>query len=234
MSQNNTSRPADKNHFRQALLTSSEGHLLLVGISLAASYLAWLGVELLLRPEDFQSYIGITATEIVFGRVASMAFGYSLGLGHVPVILLCIIVETILVLLFYPLFVLIWRQLLVIKWLHKLSDRTRRTAEAHKVFVERYGIIGLFFFVWLPFWMTGPVVGCMIGYLLGLRAWVNIITVLLGTYAAIAGWAFFLHRFQERLSAFGSYAGLILMTLLITVGGIYLLRHAMGNRMGNN
>lgn len=197
---------------------------MLGGISLALSYLVWLGGELLLRPQAFQGYLGITATEIVFGRVASMAFGYSLGLGHVPVILLCMVVETILVLLFYPLFVLIWRQLLVIKWLKRLSDRTHRAAEAHKDFVARYGILGLFFFVWLPFWMTGPVVGCMIGYLLGLRAWVNIPTVLLGTYAAIAGWAFFLHRFHDRLAAFSSYAGIILVAMLIAAGAVVLFK----------
>ncbi|MHC4551425.1 MAG: small multi-drug export protein [Planctomycetota bacterium] len=224
-----SSNSLEKNHFRQTLLSSSEGHLLLVGMSLAVSYLIWLGVQLMLRPENFQGYVGMTATEAVFGRVASMAFGYSQGFGHIRVILVCMAVETVLVLLFYPLFVLIWRQLLVIKWLHNMSDRTRRAAEAHKDFVGRYGIIGLFFFVWLPFWMTGPVVGCMIGYLLGLRAWINITTVLLGTYAAIAGWAFFLHRFQANLAAFGSYTGLILMVLLIAVGGICLLKRNMNN-----
>lgn len=215
----------EKNHFRLAVLSSSEGHLLLVGITLALCYLVWLGVELLLWPGDFQGYVGMTATEIVFGRVACMAFGYSLGFGHFTVIFLCMAVETILVLVFYPLLVFTWRQLLVVKWLKHLSDRTRAVAESRADWVERYGIVGLFLFVWLPFWMTGPVVGCMIGYLLGLRVWVNIVTVLIGTYAAIAGWAFFLHHVHGRFASYSSYTAMVLMGLLIAVVAGKLLKH---------
>ncbi len=216
--------------FRATVLSSSEGHVLLVGLTMALGYLIWLGMELLLSPEDFQGLLGMTATEVVFGRVACMAFGYSLGLGHLPVILLCMAVETILVFIFYPLFVFIWRQLLVIQWLKRLSDRTRKAAESKKGWVQRYGIAGLFFFVWLPFWMTGPVVGCMIGYLLGLRVWVNITTVLIGTYAAIVGWAFFLHHVHSELAAYSSYTILILTVLLIAVIAVGLIRFVIRRR----
>ena len=207
----------EHNDLRTTLLTSSEGRLLIVGLSMAIVYFVWLGYELVFSPADFQGLIGMTATEIVFGRVACLAFGYSLEMGHGTVIFLCMVIETILVLVFYPLFALIWRQLLVVRWLKRLSDRTRKHAEQHKDLVERYGIVGLFLFVWVPFWMTGPVVGCMIGYLLGLRIWVNITTVLIGTYAAILGWAFFLRHMHEKFASYSSYAAMVLMGLLIAV-----------------
>ena len=206
-----------RNQLKVTLLTSSEGRLLLLGVALAFIYTTWLGIKLLYSPEESQVLIGMTATDIMFGRAAAMAFGFSLELEPITVIPICIIIETILVLIFYPLFVFSWRHLLVIKRLKNIFERIHKAAEAHKDKVQRYGIIGLFVFVWFPFWMTGPVVGCVIGFLLGLRVWLNITVVLAGTYAAIFGWAFFLRQFHDRVASYSSYATMILMVLLVII-----------------
>ena len=218
-----TEQPASKfsseqrNQLKVTLLGSSEGRLLLLGVALAFAYTFWLGVKLLLSPEDSQVLIGMTATHVLFGRAAGMAFGYSLALGHSAVIPVCMIVETIMVLIFYPLFVFSWRHLLVVNWLKNIFERTRKVAEARKGMVRRYGIIGLFVFVWFPFWMTGPMVGCAIGFLLGLRVWLNMAVVLGGTYVAIFGWAFFLRQFHDRVASYSSYAAMVLMALLVII-----------------
>ena len=206
-----------KNQLKETLLTSPEGRILILGVALAFLYTLWLVFKFINSPEEAQILIGMTATDIMFGRAAAMTFGYSLFLGHTLVIKVCIIVETILVLIFYPIFVFSWQHLLVIKWLRNTFDRIHRVAETHKDKVQRYGIIGLFAFVWFPFWMTGPVVGCVIGFLLGLKARFNIPVVLTGTYVAILGWAFFLRRFHERVAAYGSYAGMVIFAILIVV-----------------
>jgi uncharacterized membrane protein len=207
-----------------SLTASSEGLLLLVGVTLAFIFTLWLGIKLLLSPEESQVLIGMTATEIMFGRAAGMAFGYSLGLGHSTVIPICMIIETTLVLIFYPLFVFSWRHLLVIKWLKNTFERIHKAAEVHKNKIQRYGIIGLFIFVWFPFWMTGPVVGCVIGFMIGLKIRLNMTIVLAGTYAAILGWAFFLKRFHDRVASYSSYAAMVLMGLLVI---IIILGHLM-------
>jgi len=206
-----------RNQLKVTLLASSEGRLLLIGVTLAFLYTFWLGIKLLLSPDESQVLIGITATELMFGRAAAMAFGYTLGLGHSTVIPICIIIETVLVLIFYPLFVFSWRRLLVLHWLKNIFERTQRTAEIHKEKVQKYGLIGLFFFVWFPFWMTGPVVGSVIGFLLGLRVWLNIAVVLAGTYVAIIGWAFLLHQFHQQVASYSSYAAMVIMALLIFI-----------------
>lgn len=199
------------------LAASSEGCLLLMGAALALGYTVWLGFKLLTSPEDSQVLIGITATEIMFGRAASMAFGYSLGLGHGTVIPICAVIETVFVLIFYPLFVFSWRRLLAIRWLKKVFERSLKAAETHKDWVQKYGLIGLFVFVWLPFWMTGPVIGCVIGFLLGLRVWVNMAVVLSGTYAAILGWAVFLRHLHGRAASYSSFGALVFTALLVLV-----------------
>ena len=138
------------------------------------------------------------------------------------------LLETILVLVFYPLFVFIWQQLLVIRWLKRLSEHTYKAAERHKDKVRKYGIIGLFMFVWLPFWMTGPVVGCMIGYLLGMRIWVNLVTVLTGTYIAILGWAYLLHNLHQHTLSYSSYAIVIIAALAAATVLTWTLRQRFG------
>ncbi len=202
---------------RGTLLNSPEGRVLLLGVALAFAYILWLGVKLLVSPDEFQVLTGMTAMDVMFGRAAAMAFGYQLELGHAKVIPVCMIVETILVLIVYPLFVFSWQHLLVVKGLKKVFDRIRRSAEAHKGKVQKYGIIGLFAFVWFPFWMTGPVVGCVIGFLLGLRAWINMTVVLAGTYLAILAWGLFLSRFRDTVASYSSQAAMVLMILLIVI-----------------
>jgi uncharacterized membrane protein len=171
----------------------------------------------LTSPEDSQVLVGMTATQIMFGRALSMALGYRSGIGNSTIILVCIALETIIVLIFYPLFVLSLRHLLVVNWLNNIFERTRRSAEARKGIVQKYGIVGLFVFVWFPFWMTGPLVGCVIGYLLGLRVRLTIAAVLGGTYVAILGWAFFLRKFHDLVASYSSYAAMVLMTVLVII-----------------
>lgn len=227
----NESNPEQSDLLKGTLLSSSEGRLLVIGAILALIYIFWLGIKLLFSPEESQLLIGITATGLLFGRATAMAFGYSLDMGHGTVIPICIIIETILVLIFYPLFVFSWRHLLVIKRLKNIFERTQKAAEIHKEKVQRYGVIGLFFFVWFPFWMTGPVVGSVIGFLLGLKVWLNITVVLAGTSAAIVGWAFFLRQLHEKVASYSSYAAMILMILLIV---IVIMGHLLHRTLRNN
>jgi len=209
--------PQQKNLLRMNLLTSSEGCLLLIGVALAFIFTFWLGIKLLFSPEQAQVLIGMTATAVIFGRAAGMAFGYSLALGPGTIISISMLIETILVLIFYPLFVLGWRRLLVVKFLKNLFERIQNAAEARKDFILRYGIVGLFVFVWFPFWMTGPVVGCVIGFMLGLHIWINIPVVLGGTFVAIIGWSILLHQLHSRVASYSSYAAMVLMILLIII-----------------
>ena len=212
-------RPNSKQQKRlkTAFLTHSEGRLLMAGVALALTYAFWLGIKMLFSPDQSQVLIGMTATQIIFGRAAGMAFGYSLDLKHSTVIPMCMVIETITVLIFYPLFVFSWRQLFVINWLKNIFMRIRNAAETKKDVVQRYGIIGLFVFVWIPFWMTGPVVGCVIGFLLGLRLWVIMTAVLAGTCVAIFGWAFFLRQLHDQVASYSSYAAMVLMILLVII-----------------
>jgi len=209
------------------LIETFEGSILLAGGSIAIVSVVGLLVGSVLSPEKIQIITGMTASHLVFGRAAGMTFGYTLGLGHDLVVPINMLIETVLVMLFYPLFVFSWRRVVVIPALKSFMDRTQAAAEAHQDKIRRYGIIGLFVFVWLPFWMTGPLVGCIIGFFLGLRGWMNLAIVLAGTYVAILGYAFLLKDLHDRAASVGPYASFVLLGAIIAV---VIGAHLLGRR----
>jgi uncharacterized membrane protein len=213
------------NHRQARLLSSQEGRILLMGLVLAAMYFAWLALGCPLVSEGPEEFIPITAALVILGRAAGMSLGYAMDVGPRVVVLFSMFIEAALVLLFYPLFVLTWRRLLVIHVLRRFMERTHRIAEDHREAVLRFGIPGLLFFVWFPFWMTGPLVGCVIGFLLGLRTWVNLTVVLTATFLAIVSWAILLQKIHHHVVAYNPYAPVVLVGILIVIlVGVYLVR----------
>jgi uncharacterized membrane protein len=216
----------EENHIWRRLLATPEGHILEVGLILVLLFITVLGLGYIYYPEKAHVFIGMSATNILFGRAAGISFGYSFELSNVLVICTNIIIETILVLIFYPLFVFSWRSILVIKPLRRIMKRTSIAAEAHQDTIRKYGIIGLFMFVWIPFWMTGPMVGCAVGYLLGLSPWKNLTIVLSSTCLAVICWALLLREIHDKIAEYGPYASIALVIIIILiVSGIYFLRY---------
>jgi len=209
---------------RRELLNTQEGNVLLVGIVLALLYLAVISVGYLISPRTSNSLIMITVTNLIFGRAAGMSLGYAVGFGHMLVVPLNMFIESVLVLIFYPLFVLSWRHLVLAKRLGSFMKRIKRSAERHEAIIQRFGILGLFAFVWLPFSMTGPMVGCVIGYMMGLGIRVNLGVVITSTCLAIVGWALFLREAMEKLAGYSTYAPITIVTTAIAITVIIHIR----------
>ena len=209
----------------ERLLSTIEGRLLAVGLALAALMLLALGIGWQLAPDHVVSYAAMTGLNLVIGRAAGMSFGYASGLGHARVIPLNVLVETIQVLVVYPLFALSWRQLVQLPRLEPLFTRLRAAAEFRGGAVRRFGIVGLFVFVFVPFWMTGPVVGAIIGFLIGLRPWVNLAVVLLATYVAIGAWGLLLNELSDWAAAVNRYAPFALVGAIVSIAAAMRLLH---------
>lgn len=217
------SRPA----WRQLFLTT-EGLILLLGIIIALAGIFVMGLVAIWSPQTSSMMGAMSFTNIVFGTIVSMSIGYSAGLGHTVVILVNMWVETVMVLLFYPVFVFSMRKLVTFPRLGRLLENTQAAAERHHETVRRYGVVGLFLFVWFPFWMTGPLVGCVIGYLLAFPAWLTLIVVLAGTFVAMVGWAYLLFDLYTRAAVLAPWAPVLIIGLVI----LFILAGYLLNRRG--
>ena len=215
-------RPAWRQLFR-----TTEGRILLLGIVFALVGLIIMGLVAFWSPQTTHMIGVLTFFNIIFGRAVSMSIGYAGGYGHALVVSVNIWVETVLVLLLYPLFVFSVQKMVVFPRLKRFLESTRAAAEQHHDKVRRYGIAGLFIFVWFPFWMTGPVVGSAIGYLLGFPAWLTLSVVLSGTYIAMGGWAFLMFGIHSRAAVLAPWAPTLIITVLIllVLAGYWLNRH---------
>lgn len=212
---------------RETLFASTEGWILGVGLTLTGLMFVafWIGWHLF--PDRILAYTAMTGLNLVIGRAAGMSFGYASGFGHAQVIPLNMLVESIQVLVVFPLFALSWRQMIRVPRLQPWLTRMQRAAELHGGTVRKFGIVGVFVFVFVPFWMTGPVVGSIIGFLIGLRPWVNVSVVLASTYVAIGVWALLLNELSAwagTVNRFAPYA-LFLAIVLIAAAMHLLGRH---------
>jgi len=218
-----------------ALLRSVEARILAAGLGLVLLTVVALGVGWLVAPDATSVFAAMTGLSLTVGRAAGMSFGYANGLQHAAVISSNVLVETIQVLVVYPLVVLSWNNLVDVRHMRRFLVHMRRSAEASQPRVARYGVFGLFAFVFLPFWMTGPVVGAVIGYLIGLKARQTLPTVLIATYLAVAIWAVFFERMNALLAGYGRYVafGIVLAVAAaaLTVRSVQLWRQ--GHRPGS-
>ena len=157
------------------------GSLMLVAWFLAIAVLWHLG-----RP--WEQWVIMGFTELILGRGVAIAKAVEMGMHPGLVIFLATYVDAVTVFLFYPVLILACRNLVEGRPVDPRMKGIIESAEKNVTRFAKYKIAGIFLFVWLPFFMTGVVVGAVLGYLLGLKTWTNMATVTLGTLTAAVCW----------------------------------------------
>lgn len=210
------------------LFFSAEGKIFTAGVILVLILSLIMLISHNINEKTFHAILTMTATNAIFGRAAGISFGFASGLETYIVVLLNLLIETALVLMIFPLFVLGWKNLLnrQIPFLDQIVSSMYEKAEKHQETIRKYGLISLFIFVFIPFWATGPTVGCIIGYLMGLSHWKNLSVVLGGTYLAILCWAYILKELNSFLSLFGEESVwlVVIIFIVLAITGFFLSR----------
>jgi uncharacterized membrane protein len=215
-------------------LATTEGHILVSGSVLAIAYLATVGLTRFWSGKLCQDLIAMSTTHVIGGRFAGISTGYALEMAPWLIMVANLAIEAVLVLHFYPLFVLSYKKLIVIEPLKDAMAGAQHYAEAHQARIRAYGIPGLLLFVWFPFWMTGPLVGSVIGFLIGLRPWTNMAVVIAGTGLATVGWGVVLERVHDKLQGLGPYVPFLFVALIVLAAIAIHIRHAFARRAHNN
>ncbi|MBU0994713.1 MAG: small multi-drug export protein [Proteobacteria bacterium] len=204
-----------------------EVKILLIGIILtvlAALYLGYLFFA------DFHLYSILSLTAVIHimgGRALGIAKCLSAGISPFVTISYNFFLEIVIVLITYGMFVLIMRNVIQPKLFKSAVRQAELTAQSQKTRIKKYGTIGLFLFVMFPFFMTGPVIGAIIGYLLNYRAINTFLIVFSGTLSSIIIYTFlgnsaisYINQFVD-IELIKKWATIISVVLIV----IFLIYH---------
>ena len=206
-----------------------EVKILATGLMLAALAVVCLIVLIFANPPLYRVLSSTAIIHVMGGRGLGVATCLSAGIPLFYTILYNLFLEIVIVLITYGIIVLFMRNVIQPKLLRSTVRQAELTAQEQKTKIKKYGAVGLFFFVMFPFFMTGPVIGSLIGYLLNYKAVNNFLIVFSGTLSSIVIYALvgnnllqFINQYVEidLVKKWGS----IIIAVLITVFLIYHLK----------
>ncbi len=210
-------------------LNMIEVRILLVGFGL----MALTGIYFLfLLFADFDLYKVLSSTaaiHIMGGRALGIATCLSADISLFYTILYNFYLEVVIVLIAYGIVVLVMRNIIQPKLFKSAVRQAELAAQSQKTMIKKYGSIGLFLFVMFPFFMTGPLIGAIIGYLLNYRPINNFLIIFSGTLASIMIYALlgnniinFINQYIH-IDVLKKWGGIII-SVLIVIFFIYHLK----------
>ena len=200
----------------EKLFRGQIGNIFLFGLFLILSLVVFIIVTYQFDPNLSNNVTAMFFSNLLVGRVPSLSLGYAAEQTHLVVIATNVVAELILVSIIYPLFVLSFQGILKVKVLENFFNQVKHKREEHQEEFDKYGKLGLFVFVFIPFWMTGPIVGSIIGFLIGIKHYTVMTIVFVSTAIAISLWGLFLQEIIDFLMVFGAHVvwGVILLLVL--------------------
>lgn len=206
----------------EKLFKGKEGNIFLLGLFMIFSLVVFTIVCYQFDASLASKITGMVFSNLLVGRVPALSFGYAADLSHLIVIFTNVYTELILVTIIYPLFVFSFKGIVKVKALENFFNEVQQKKNDHQEKFDKYGIFGLFIFVFIPFWMTGPIVGSIIGFLIGLKHYTIIFIVFIATVISISLWGLFLQEIIDVLMVFDSQ--LVWVILFIVVSALILFR----------
>lgn len=222
-----------KKSLLEKLFKGKEGNIFLLGLFMIFSLVVFTILCYQFDVALANKITGMVFSNLLVGRVPSLSFGYAAELSHFVVIATNIYIELILVTIIYPLFVLSFKGILKVKALENFFNEVQEKKKEHQEKFDKYGKFGLFIFVFIPFWMTGPIVGSMIGFLIGMRHYNIIFIVFIATVISISLWGLFLQEIIDVLLIFDSQLVWILLFVIVSALLIFRFRKVILDKIQN-
>ena len=206
-----------------------EVKILIIGLSLTLLTGLYLVYMIFADPGLYKTLFSAAVIHLMGGRALGIAACLSADISVFWTIAYNFLLEVIIVLIAYGIVVLIMRNIIEPKLFKNTVRQAELAAQNQKTKIKKYGPIGLFFFVMLPFFMTGPVIGSLIGYLLHYKPINNFLIVFSGTLCSIVIYALVgnnLLNYIERFIPIDTLKtwGTIIIGLLIVIFLIYHLK----------
>lgn len=214
-----------KEHRWYVLLRTQEGAIFLAGLGCLALILTWFAWIMKTEPGKAGVMLAVFTAHLTGGRASGIAVATNSHLfSRLETIFLGTLIEGTIVGLFFSIFCMSLKRAIRVPLLNSAIQNVHRSAESQRGRLLKWGIPGLILFVWFPFLMTGPVVGSVIGFLLGMRPWVVLCVVMFGTISAIISWTFILDQLAAWASRVGDMIPLLVVFLIIAFIAAYRAR----------
>lgn len=197
-------------------LYTDEGRIFVLG---CAMLILWVLVIALLwefKQACWIDLLTMSFTELFLGRAAAIAHAKLVNMHPVLMVFVATYVDAVTVLISYPLLVFSYTHLFEGRFFQKHMRPIFESAQKGMDRVSGSKIAGVFAFVWFPFWMTGVVVGAALGYLLGLKHWVTMVTVTVSTMSASLCWVLFYDKLFDLLGKVHRGVPVVLTVAIIT------------------
>ena len=213
---------------RPSFLKGVDGVIFLIGCILLLVELVIVFSFFSEIPGLRKQLISVIGADLIGGRGASISLGLDMGLSPFSVSLISIFFNLTLLFIAYPLVVCFYEKLIETRLLGKALRFSHRIAEKNQEKVRRWGPLAIGFFVWIPIYSTGALVGAIIGRLIGMRSVTVIPATVLAMAASAISWAYafdYLFRVAEK-------TGKILPSLFVAVifGIALVLRFSRASR----
>lgn len=180
----------------------SEKRILASGLLVTLFIVISLFVLSFFNPAFSGKILSVITTHLLMGRAGGIATGVELSLPLYLLAVISTLVDTVVVLIVYPVFIMISKHHIENELLSKMVHDTQKSARRHRKGIRRYGIVGLLLFVWFPLHMTGPLAGSFLGYFLGFSHKKTLTTVILGTALAVVSWLLIFNKMSVILGEF--------------------------------
>lgn len=181
----------DNNTIRMQFLHSDEANIFVLGCSMLILWVSVIALLWQIGHHWWLDLLTIGFTELFLGRAAAVAQAKLANIHSVLIVFIATYVDAMTVFILYPMLIFSYRNLFEKRFFQKHMKPVFESAQKGLDRFSGSKIAGVFAFVWFPFWMTGVVVGSILGYLLGLRHWTSMVTVTLGTMSAALCWVLF-------------------------------------------
>lgn len=214
---------------REEFLHSEEGNIFVLG---SCMLILWIEAMALLWRIAYPGWLNILTvglTHVVAGRAASIAHGTHAGLAPGLIAFLAVYADTTAMFLLYPLFVFSYRNYFEGRFFQKHMKPFLESAQRGAGSLHGSKIVGVFLFVWFPFWMTGIIIGSVLGHLLGLRTWVTMATVITGATAAVVSWVYAYDKLFGWLADINQAIPIVLTICIFT--GVVVYRFTRKRRL---
>ncbi len=208
-------------------LNMIEVKILLLGLVLATLTGIYFLYLLFTDPGLYKVLSATAIIHLLGGRGLGIVTCLSAGISLFYTISYNFFLEVVIVLIAYGIVVLVMRNIIQPKLFDSAVRQAELTAQNQKTKIKKYGSIGLFLFVMFPFFMTGPVIGAIIGYLLNYKAINNFLIVFSGTLVSIMIYAFignniinFINQYIH-IDVLRKWGGIIIAVLIV----VFLIYH---------